>query len=29
VPFRTPGSTNVIHVVRITGDELKDYGAAG
>ena len=26
VPFRTPGSTNVIHVVRITGDELKDYG---
>ncbi|MBB4619035.1 pyruvate kinase [Sphingomonas abaci] len=29
VPFRTPGSTNVIHVVRIAGDELKDYGAAG
>jgi pyruvate kinase len=26
VPFRTPGSTNVIHVVRITGDELKNYG---
>ena len=26
VPFRTPGSTNVLHVVRITGDELKDYG---
>ena len=25
VPFRTPGSTNVIHVVRITGDELKNY----
>ena len=23
VPFRTPGSTNVIHVVRIVGDELK------
>jgi pyruvate kinase len=23
VPFRTPGSTNVLHVVRITGDELK------
>ena len=22
VPFRTPGSTNVIHVVRIVGDEL-------
>ena len=26
VPFRTPGSTNVLHVVRITGDELKGYG---
>jgi pyruvate kinase len=26
VPFRTPGSTNVIHVVRIRGDELNDYG---
>jgi len=26
VPFKTPGSTNVLHVVRITGDELKDYG---
>ena len=26
VPFRTPGSTNVLHVVRIIGDELKDYG---
>ncbi|WP_375404271.1 pyruvate kinase [uncultured Sphingomonas sp.] len=26
VPFRTPGSTNVIHVVRIAGDELKNYG---
>ncbi len=25
VPFRTPGSTNVLHVVRLTGDELKDY----
>ena len=25
VPFRTPGSTNVLHVVRILGDELKDY----
>jgi pyruvate kinase len=23
VPFRTPGSTNVLHVVRIIGDELK------
>ena len=26
VPFRTPGSTNVLHVVRISGDELKGYG---
>ncbi|OQW77374.1 MAG: pyruvate kinase [Proteobacteria bacterium ST_bin13] len=26
VPFRTPGSTNVLHVVRIIGDELKGYG---
>ena len=26
VPFRTPGSTNVLHVARLTGDELKDYG---
>jgi pyruvate kinase len=26
VPFKTPGSTNVLHVVRIVGDELKDYG---
>ena len=25
VPFRTPGSTNVLHVVRISGDELKGY----
>ena len=25
VPFRTPGSTNVLHVVNIIGDELKDY----
>ena len=25
VPFRTPGSTNVIHVTRIVGDELKNY----
>ena len=25
VPFRTPGSTNVLHVVRLTGDELKGY----
>jgi pyruvate kinase len=25
VPFRTPGSTNVLHVVRLIGNELKDY----
>ncbi|HEX8485442.1 pyruvate kinase [Sphingomonas sp.] len=25
VPFKTPGSTNVVHVVRIVGDELKGY----
>jgi pyruvate kinase len=25
VPFGTPGSTNVLHVVRILGDELKTY----
>ncbi|MGL4314833.1 MAG: pyruvate kinase [Sphingomonas sp.] len=25
VPFRTPGSTNVLHVVQIVGDELKNY----
>ena len=25
VPFRTPGSTNVLHVVRLVGDELKGY----
>jgi pyruvate kinase len=28
VPFRTPGSTNVVHVVRIVGDELKGYADA-
>ncbi len=27
VPFGTPGSTNVLHVVRIIGDELKRYKA--
>ncbi|MBR0552290.1 pyruvate kinase [Stakelama marina] len=26
VPFGTPGSTNVLHVVRLIGDELKNYG---
>ena len=25
VPFKTPGSTNVIHVVRIIGDELRNH----
>ena len=25
VPFGTPGSTNVLHVVQIVGDELKNY----
>ena len=25
VPFGTPGSTNVLHVARILGDELKSY----
>ncbi|MEG3123813.1 pyruvate kinase [Sphingomonas sp. GB1N7] len=27
VPFRTPGSTNVLHVVRLLGDELKGHDA--
>ncbi len=26
VPFGTPGSTNVLHIVRLTGDELKTVG---
>jgi pyruvate kinase len=26
VPFGTPGSTNVLHVATLTGDELKGYG---
>ncbi|GGB25373.1 pyruvate kinase [Sphingomonas metalli] len=29
VPFRTPGSTNVVHVVQLTGDELKNYIGEG
>ena len=29
VPFRTPGSTNVLHVVRIVGDELKGHADGG
>ena len=28
VPFGTPGSTNVIHIVRLVGDELDRYGSA-
>ena len=27
VPFGTPGSTNVIHIVRLVGDELERYRA--
>jgi pyruvate kinase len=27
VPFGTPGSTNVIHIVRLVGDELDRYGS--
>ncbi len=27
VPFGVPGSTNVLHVVRLMGDELKRYGS--
>jgi pyruvate kinase len=27
VPFGTPGATNVLHVVRLSGDELKSYAA--
>lgn len=26
IPFRTPGATNVLHVVGILGDELKGFG---
>ena len=29
VPFKTSGSTNVIHVVRIVGDELENYSNNG
>ena len=29
VPFKTSGSTNVIHVVRIVGDELETYSNEG
>ncbi|MGE0775213.1 MAG: pyruvate kinase alpha/beta domain-containing protein, partial [Sphingomonadaceae bacterium] len=27
VPFGTPGSTNVLHVVRLIGDELKNHAS--
>lgn len=27
IPFRTPGATNVLHVVGIIGDELKGFGS--
>jgi pyruvate kinase len=26
VPFGTPGSTNLLHVVTLTGDELESHG---
>jgi len=29
VPFGTPGSTNVLHVATLTGDELKGFGDEG
>ena len=29
VPFKTSGSTNVIHVVKIVGDELDNYSSEG
>jgi pyruvate kinase len=28
VPFKTAGSTNVLHVVRLVGDELDGYQAS-
>jgi pyruvate kinase len=28
IPFGTAGSTNVIHVVRLTGDELERHQAS-
>ncbi len=28
VPFGTPGSTNVIHIVRLVGDELERHRKA-
>ena len=29
VPFKTSGSTNVIHVVKLVGDELENYSSEG
>jgi pyruvate kinase len=29
IPFKTSGSTNVIHVVKIVGDELENYSSEG
>jgi len=29
VPFKTPGSTNVLHIVRLVGDELDRYHRDG
>ena len=28
VPFKTPGSTNVLHIVRLVGDELDRHEAS-
>jgi pyruvate kinase len=28
IPFGTAGSTNVLHVVRLIGDELERYNAS-
>ena len=29
VPFGTPGSTNVLHIVRLVGDELERHHKSG
>ena len=29
VPFKTSGSTNVIHVVKLVGGELENYSSEG
>ncbi|MEP1606887.1 MAG: pyruvate kinase alpha/beta domain-containing protein [Marinomonas sp.] len=28
VPFGTPGSTNLLHIVTLTGDELEKHGSS-